>query len=222
MKTVFFCIITLVLFLVRTNCYSQRLRADTIKQPKSYWAAFNAGGGTLGYESAFTLNAEIKKNYFLAGSVQAETNRIDLELFGPEQGRFVNVYNFNLQFGKVFKQQISFLTVSSGLGLVRYDAFTNTFISSPYQTSYFGGENKVTVADRINRYSLNVPVLLQGYVVIASPIAIGINAYVNLNTVRTTAGISFIIALGRMTARNGETLVSAYPNHNGGFTRQPQ
>ncbi len=212
MKKIFTCLIIFAFVLTFSNSFGQFAKPDSTKQAlKSYWATLGFGASTIGYAFTAALNAELPGSYVVSAYAQAEFNRFAINVLGPPSGDFTYVYNYDLLCGKIFKQRISFFTISAGLGVINYTSYTDSIYVISQGSGLF---NSTYGAVRINprdRYALNIPILLQGYLVIAKPVAIGISGYVNLNSIHTTAGITLNIALGRMTTRKGKTL-SDYPH----------
>ena len=212
MNKIFIYLIIFALLLTFSNCFGQFAKPDTIKQnPKSYWGTFGFGASTIDYAFTAALNAELSGNYVVSASAQAEFNRFEINILGPASGDFTYVYNYDLLFGKIFKQRISFFTISAGLGVINYTSYTDSVYVISQGSGLFNSTYGAVTINQRNRYALNIPILLQGYLVIAKPVAIGFSGYVNLNRVHTTAGITLNIALGRMTTRKGKTL-SDYPH----------
>jgi len=166
-----------------TMAFGQTTRVDSINLKRNYWGSIGAGPTTLGAVGLNAdVNAEISDHWFISTEGQVETQTF-LNLFGSNVG----VATLNVLAGKIFKQRVTFITVSAGLGLVD----VNTYNS--------GGLFSNTPPTSQTQYAFNVPIEVQVYFVPVTPFAVGVGAYLNLNAINTTAGITVRLAFGRMS-----------------------
>jgi hypothetical protein len=202
----------LLLVVTRGKSFAQHATADSVKLPKSYWATLGVGGSSLGsLTGAATANAEVWNKTMVTIGSQAEVN--NLKLVGPPPGNYISLTNQNLLFGKVFKQKLTFIAASIGVGVINVVSYTDsTYFVSHNQNGFLDLSNYNTVkTHQKNQKAINIPILVQGYILVAEPVGFGFNAYLNLNKLRTTAGVTINIALGRMTTRNRKTITSEHP-----------
>jgi hypothetical protein len=181
-----------------TRSFAQSASRDSTKTPKSYWATFGLGYSSLGSIAAhLDGNAEIWNKCVITANLQTEVS----DFFGKAGTTNFQVTTYNLLAGKIFKQKLTFITVSAGLGLVDVNTYNG----------YDKGILVFVKTDSKNQFIGGVPIIIQWYGVINEVVGFGINGYVNLNTVRTTAGFTINIALGRITTRHGKTLAGELP-----------
>ena len=216
-KTLFVCITTALFIFITSKSAAQYAKKDSIKNtnltvPKSYWATLGLGGGTVGITAAATANAQLGGHSMVSASAQTEQN-VQSYYYGVPSGKFAEVNNYNLLLGGLFKQRVSFISVSTGLGIVHSISYIDSVYVASRTTDIIYTITKYgsTKINQNARYALNIPLLVQGYIVVAEPVGFGFNAYLNLNSVRTTAGLTVNIALGRMTGRDGKTMSSGHP-----------
>jgi hypothetical protein len=188
----------LLLAVTSTRSFAQESRRDSAKTPKSYWATFGLGYSSLG-ALAFHLdaNAEAWNKCVITANLQTEVS----DLFGKAASNNFQVNTYNLLAGKIFKQKVTFITVSAGLGIVDVITYNG------YDKGFFD----FVKTSQNSQFTVGVPIIVQWYGVVTEVVGFGINGYVNLNTVRTTAGFTINIALGRMTTRHGKTLAGELP-----------
>jgi hypothetical protein len=170
-----------------TAALGQAAKADSITARRNYWGSIGLGPTTLG-EGMITadVGAEMSNHWVISAEAKGETS---LLLRSSPPPSYIDVTTYNILTGKIFKQSSSFITVLAGAGLANVDKNNNP--------DYSPGP-----ASRQNRYTLNVPVEVQMYFVPATGFAVSIGAYVNLNNIKTTAGISGKLAFGRMSTHN--------------------
>jgi len=101
-----------------THAFAQRARPDSSRAPKSYWGAFGFGGSSVGPLGMLTANAEIGHHYVFSAAAEAEFNR-----FWSTGTNNLDVTRYNIMFGKIFRQQYTFLTVSAGVGTVNFTTY---------------------------------------------------------------------------------------------------
>jgi hypothetical protein len=178
---------TLTIVLLVATVTTVNAQTDTTKIPHAWWVNMGFGKGTLGSLSAnVALQAEVPKHWLISASFQAEPNHVGTKNLGGA-AHDVDINSGNLLFGKIYKQTYSFWSVSAGLSFVNMD------INDSY--GIFPGAPAST---QNNRYTVGIPIVVQGYIVGLQCAGIGLNAYVNLNTLQTTAGFQVQVALGRM------------------------
>lgn len=183
LKMVFAIFFPVALVLVGcTAVFGQTATTDSINLKPNYWGSIGGGPTTLGSVGFNAdLNAEMSDHWFISTEGQVETKT--LNLFGSN----VSTATFNVLAGKIFKQKLTFITVSAGLGLVDLNTFTS------------GGLFPTTPSSSKDQYGLNIPVEVNVYLVPVTPFAVGVGAYLNLNAINTTAGITLRLAFGRMS-----------------------
>jgi hypothetical protein len=187
-KTVF-CFTLLLLASTELKLYAQDAKADTAKIPPSYWATLGFGPSSLGSVSGMlNVNLQIAGQWVITGSWQNEVNN----LFGRSPAYFVQVNTYNLLAGEIYKQKISFITVSAGLGAV------NVISHNGYTDHYLN----YVETNQQNRFTVGIPIMVQVDVAELRVAGIGINAYANLNTIRPTAGLTLNVAIGWMPMRH--------------------
>jgi hypothetical protein len=165
-----------------TSAFGQTTGADSINLKPNYWGSIGGGPTTLGAIGLNAdVNAEISDHWFISTEGQVETQTF-LNLFGSN----VSTASLNVLTGKVFKQRLTFITVSAGLGLVD----VNTYNS--------GGLFSNTPSSSQDQYAVNVPIEVNVYFVPVTPFAVGVGLYANLNAINTTAGVTVRLAFGRM------------------------
>ena len=89
--------------------------------------------------------------------------------------------SYSILLGKIFKQKYSFIVVSTGLA---FDQSQSNDNSSLGNTSGSG---------------IGIPFLIQAYVVIGQAVGLGIGAYADLSTNKSTAGITLSLAIGKLS-----------------------
>ncbi len=153
----------------------ERALDDNDKIEKCSWFAFGFGPSTG--PSNDSSDVFLNGNLELYGkSLVTADIRINPAIFGTD------VENYSILLGKITKQKFSFFTASAGI----------SFVSS-HTTYLFSSRNNS------NEAGIGIPILLQGYVVAAQAVGLGINVYANINTIGSSAGISFCLAFGRLS-----------------------
>jgi hypothetical protein len=166
-----------------TKGLAQVSTKDTSKIPRCYWMALGLGASSLGSLSGtINANAEISNRWLLTANVGIEQNTF-LNLSSSPN---VQVTTFNILAGKIYKKKISFIALSAGLALVNVYTYNNAGLF---------GEAPV---HKLNQYTVGVPLLIQGHVIRAQAVGIGLSGYVNLNTIQTTAGLNICLVFGRI------------------------
>jgi len=147
---------------------------DGIIIPRSYWGSLGIGTGSLG-SFTFSVNANQEFSYrlLITACAQAETNAF----FGS-----TTIASYGVLAGEVFKQKFSLFTVSAGLSIVNVGTSSGFFNSVPVTS----------------QTTIGIPILIQGYLVGLQTVGLGLNAYANLNSIRSTLGLTLNLALGRM------------------------
>jgi hypothetical protein len=178
MKTNTIAALTMLVLIVAFNRgFSQAVPNDSTKIPKSYWGSLGVGQSSLGaFAGKLDANAEFANRLLVTASFQGETNSI----LGGTQ-----LASYNLLLGKIFKQRISMFTLSAGIGLV--NVTTKSF-------NLFSTEPSVSTSQT----GIGLPIVIQGYLVAGQTVGFGVSGYLNLNTVKTTAGITFSLAIGHL------------------------
>lgn len=173
------------------KAHGQVIKADSITARRNYWGSISFGASSLGSLAAgLDANAELASHWAVTIEARGELNRF----WGIYQETpNVDVNTYNVLGGKIFKQRSSFLVVSAGVGLV--DVYSYTYLLP-------NGSYAHDITSQQDRYALNVPVEVQMYFVPVTPFAVSIGAYVNLNKLKTTAGITGKFAFGRMSTHN--------------------
>jgi hypothetical protein len=178
---------TLTIVLLAATLTTVNAQTDTSKIPHAWWLNMGFGIGTLRSLSAnIGVQAEIPKQWLISASFQTEPNHFGEKSLGGAV-HDVEINSGDLLLGKIYKQTYSFWSVSAGLSLVNMDIHDSygVFPGAPASTQN-------------NRYTIGIPIVVQGYVVGLQCAGIGLNGYVNLNTLQTTAGFQFQVALGRI------------------------
>jgi hypothetical protein len=167
-------------------------RADSVAVPRSWWFSIGAGGTTLGALSGSTsFNFESAHHWLLSANFEGETSGV----FNTQS----SLDTYNVLVGQIVKTRFAFFTASIGLGLADY--YNNLNETSQYNISEGGGSqfslfSAITADDR---YAINVPIILQAYMVAFQRFGVGLSAYANLNTARSSAGVNINIAFGKLT-----------------------
>ena len=208
MKIVFLLSLTICVILSITGALAQTVKPDSIKLPKSYWATLGLGGSTLGPLAAFTANAEIGNKFIITTDLHTEVNKIE---FIGVPGSYLNLNDHNLLLGEIFKQEYFFISVSTGIGFTNLVSFTNSLYMIPNSDGLYSTKQERVKIIQKNQNNFNLPFMIQGYFVVAEPVAFGINAFLNLNKFHSTAGFSINIALGRMSTLHRKTFASEQP-----------
>jgi hypothetical protein len=177
-------IAALCLLFTVTNTFCQ----DTIKRTKSlprcYFVSVGLGGSSLGaYSTMVKFNVEIKNQWLLGANFMSETNT---KLFNGRSDNETDVNTTNLLAGKIFKQYGLIGSLSTGLGLVEV-----------YTRNNNNGTLSSTGIEQ-TKHTVGIPIVAQGYVVLFKTVGLGLGAYANINTIKTTAGFSLNFALGYM------------------------
>ena len=153
----------------------ERALDDNAKIAKCSWVALGYGSNTGSYNHVGNINL------FLNGNLEISNNLLLTADLIADPGPYGNVdLNYAFLFGNIFKQKVSFLTASIGFELV--NEITNSFLFA-----------------RVTNTGIGIPILIQGYVVAAQSVGLGINVYANINTVKSSAGISISLAFGRLS-----------------------
>jgi len=206
-KTLFYTSILLTCYL--SNAHAQRARTDSNSAPKSFWGTFGFGGSSVGPLGMLTANAEIGHHYVFSAVAETETNG-----YGQAATNNQDVTRFNVLFGKIFRQQYTFLTVSAGVGTVDFSTYDMVHDDNTPATSW-----QYIRANYKYRYAFEVPVMVQYYLLMSKTVSFGIQGFVNFNRIRTTEGFSLDFAFGRMRTRDGE--IAQPPNLPGLRLPQP-
>jgi len=152
--------------------------------PNSYWLDLGAGISSSGYGTVvWDANVEVSQNWFITGRLQGELN--NFSSFGFNRG--AGLYAYDLLMGKMLNQRFGPLILSAGVGLVD--------IVSPGGGPGSGYNNSTT-----NIQTVGVPILIQSYLVSLHTFGLGVSGYINLNTVRCTAGVTVNLAIGQIEA----------------------
>lgn len=154
---------------------------DNSKIEKSFWLAFGLGANIGSYEEGgginlFTnANLELSNFFLITSDIQLNATG-----FGGHDEE-----NYSILIGKILKKRTSFITVSSGLA---------------YNNEYTIG----STLGNLSASGLGIPILIQGYSVIAHTVGFGIHVYAFWSAARTTAGISLSLAFGRLLKHDGK------------------
>lgn len=149
--------------------------------PNSYWLDLGAGKSSSGFATVvWDANAQVSANWFITGRLQGELNNISSVGFSHGTG----IYAYDLLAGRMLNQKFGLLILSAGLGLVHI--ISN--VGAPRS-----GFNNLTT----NIQTAGVPILIQSYLVSMHTFGLGLSGYVNLNTVRCTAGVTLNLAIGQ-------------------------
>lgn len=178
-------VLTLVLFTVTFTTVNAQ--TDTTKIPHAWWLNAGFGLGTLRSLSAnIGVQAELPKHWLISATFQTEFNHFGEKILGGAV-HDVTINTSNVLIGRIHKQTYSLWSVSTGLSLVNMDIHDSygVFPGAPASTQN-------------NRYTIGIPIVVQGYVVGGQFAGIGLSGYVSLNTLQTTAGVQLQVALGRM------------------------
>ncbi|MDB5132068.1 MAG: hypothetical protein JWR02_1817 [Mucilaginibacter sp.] len=176
-----------------TAAFGQAAATNNINAKHNYWGSLGFGPTTFGSSVlGGDLNAEIANQWVISAE-----SKVELQSFLSSN---VTVTTYDILAGKIFKQKFSFITVSAGLGLVDLNTVT-TSTNAPTVSSTPQNQFTLTFPSYTwhDQYALNIPIEVQMYFVPVTPFAVGVGAYVNLNTIRTTAGFTVRLALGRMS-----------------------
>lgn len=167
------------------KAHGQAAKADSITARRNYWGSIGFGPSSLGFAGLnLDVNAQISKHWVVSAEFQGE-----LQSFRLSNDPSAELNTFNVFAGNIFKQRSSFITVSAGLGLADYYSSSSSDVFAPAATFH-------------DQYAINVPITAQIYFVPVTPFAVSIGAYVNLNKLKTTAGITGKFAFGRMSTHN--------------------
>jgi len=176
-RKIMIAVIMLVLTVAFDKGFSQGMQSDTAKMPNGYWGSLGLGETSLGFFTGRAdANAELSDGYLIAGSAQVESSSV----FGGTE-----VDSYDILFGKIFKQGISMFTLSAGLGLVNVTTKSSTLFSTAPQVT-------------TSQTGIGLPIVIQGYLVAGQTFGFGVSGFLNLNTVKTTAGVMFSLAIGRL------------------------
>lgn len=175
MKTAFLvCVLLVSIF--STKSYAQIVKNDSTGFRPSIWGSVGLGTSSLGsFSGMASVNAEVIGHFILSANGTAES---DAFIFSN-----TDVTTVNLLAGTLLKQKYFLLALSGGLGYVNaYQLNPNSGIGA-------------------NRSGLNIPLMAQGYFVLAPGFGLGVGAYLNLNSIKTTAGLTASIAFGQLGTR---------------------
>lgn len=197
-KTLFYTSVLLTCCL--SNAYAQRARTDSNSAPKNFWGTFGFGGSSVGPLGMLTASAEIGHHYVFSAVAETEVNH-----FWSTETNNLEVTRYNVLFGKIFRQQYTFLTVSAGVGTVNFTTYDRL--------------NDNTFKNTSDRYAFEVPVMVQYYLLMTKNVSFGIQGFVDFNRIRTTEGFSINFAFGRMRTRSGK--IAQPPNLPGLRLPQP-
>jgi len=161
----------------------KRALDDQVIIPRCCWGSLGAGGNTAG-DGAFSVNVneEFAQKLLVTESLQLETNGFLAS---------TSVVNYSVLAGKIFKRKFSMFTLSAGLSYVTMTVSPGLFSDTP----------------AIHQSTVGIPVLIQAYLVALQTFGLGINAYANLNSVKTTAGITLSIAIGALATHESKNSV---------------
>jgi len=174
----------ILLLLTHLNAYSQDTTKNRSNIPRCYFIGFGVGGSSLGSFSAMlNANIEIKNQWLLGVNIQGESNTA---LFDGHKGNEADVNTASFLIGKIYKQPNRFVTLSTGLSFVEVYTRDNN-------GGIFG-----SITNKRTRHTIGIPLAVQGYLAGFKTLGIGLSGYVNLNTIKTTAGFSVNFALGHM------------------------
>lgn len=168
-----------------TRSLAQALTKDSTGFRPSIWGSVGLGTSSLGFISGLaSVNVEAAGHFILSANATEESNSL---IFSN-----VNVTTVNVLAGTIFKEKYFLLALSAGLG------YANVYNVDPSSEFVYG--KPVTGA---NRNTVNIPVMAQGYAVLAPGFGLGLGGYLNLNSIKTTAGVTVSIAFGRLGTRKG-------------------
>jgi hypothetical protein len=154
--------------------------------PDSYWLDLGAGKSSSGFSSiVWDANAQISDSWFITGRLQGELN--SFSSFGFKRG--AGIYAYDLLAGRMLNQKFGFLILSTGFGLV------DVVSSAPAHAGVYN--NSTTTIQTVG-----VPILIQSYLASLQTFDFGISGYINLNTIRCTAGITLNLAIGQIGNNN--------------------
>lgn len=177
-------IIILLLTCLNSICKAQSLKDESLT-PRSFWGSIGLGRSSLGSIAvSIDGNVELKKSILFTAIAQGESNSF-LD-FSTRESK--DVSTFDLLLGKIYKQKSTLITMSSGLGLI----MVNTRTSSG--GILYPSTNK-------KQSTIGIPLLFRAYGVAFRTVGIGIGFYSILNTIKTTAGVTFNVSIGRILPR---------------------
>jgi hypothetical protein len=155
----------------------QRALDDNSKILKCYWGSFDTGTSS-NEGTCFNINgnAELPRRQLIAFDAQLEPKSSLL-------GYGTDVASVGVLYGHIFKDNYALYTISGGIGMVWVDTS-----SEGMYTSNFSSQNGVCV-----------PIVIRAYLVMGQFFGLGLGAYVNINSIQTTAGVNVSFAFGRLT-----------------------
>src|SRR5665213_183157 len=192
-KTLFYTLVLLTCCL--SGAFGQRAHTDSSRAAKSYWGTFGFGGSSVGPLGMLTASSGIGHHYVFSAVAETEVNH-----FWSTETNNLDVTRYNVLFGKIFRQQYTFLTLSAGVGTVNFTTYDRVNDNTSKYTS--------------NKDAFEVPVMVQYYVLMSKTVSFGIQGFVDFNRIRTTEGFSLNFAFGRMRTRDGKI---AQPPHFPGW-----
>jgi hypothetical protein len=159
---------------------------DNSNIQKCYWVAAGFGPSSLGFLSlGANINGELPGRQLITANIIGDTQSL---LGGSEET------NFGLLYGHIFKQGSFFFTVSAGISAVYFETADVYLFSTMSST-------------KTSQSGVGVPILIQGYFVAGQVVGFGVNAYVNINSIQTTAGLTLTLALGRLSTHERKTTI---------------
>ena len=136
-----------------------------------------------GLSGTLNINAQIPNNWLLTLGLDVGGDRFGTQYSDNNISKTVGSYNVLI--GKIARQKYSIVSVSAGLGLVEIETGAGSYYT---QTPF----------TNTRQYTVGIPIVFQTYLVGLQAVGLGISGNINLNTVKTTAGINLCFALGRM------------------------
>jgi hypothetical protein len=150
---------------------------DNPKIEKCIWLAFGFGGNFGSNDNGGGINLFANANFeFYRQLIVSPDIHVASSLFGGTSEE-----SYSILFGKIFKQEYSFIMVSTGLAFDQSQSNDNSSLGN------------------ISGSGIGIPFLIQVYVVMGQAVGLGIGAYADLSTNKSTAGITIGLAFGKLT-----------------------
>lgn len=188
MKTLFKSLSILALLISLTISVKAHPSPDTPNRPRYYWFTGGLGIGTQRSIVVIgALNAEVTHNMILTADAGFHTND-----FPFKEGTRLAIASYNLMAGRMFTTSRLLFNVSAGIGYSRgYIAY--------YSWSNLSAS---TLSSKKTKGSVNFPIAFQGYFTPLRFLGIGLGGFINLNSIKTTGGVTLSYALGRVGLRH--------------------
>ena len=180
---------------------AQDTARSKVNIPHAYWVDLGIGSSTLGGGGSLIYgNAQITKNIVITGGFHFETDQTSSSKafdFSPYPAyKETNLSSTSLLIGKINKGEGAMYVISAGISYVEHaDRYHSAFGGFSFGSSSAGGSGAV---DTQTKYTIGLPVLIRGYLVIGQCVGLGLGIHGNFNKEQCTGGVDLILSFGQI------------------------